>query len=225
MKLITHVVTVAATVYMTALAQRPDKAVKFDFFFMHCANTSYFFSVFNHMTWISQPVKARIVECMGRLHLLMYASAKAPELRPQDLLDYEPEKPAGWESIYARAAEYADDGHTSKLIRAIKNGAIVTADLEDAPGIRLKRADFLTMAHMVMDSVEAMDRPDFKMPDAGTTGYEYAAELDPFVQRVVVRWLRWAGFPEAWDAVAPRDSRHFPPAPMGAGLLRNGHAS
>ncbi|OAL34597.1 hypothetical protein AYO20_06227 [Fonsecaea nubica] len=214
-----------AGLYMTALAQRADKAVKFDFFFMHCANTSYFFSVFNQMPWISTQAKARIVECMGRLHLLMYASAKGPKLRPQDLNDYRPEKPGGWESIFARAAAYEDDGHTSKLIRAIKNGEITTAGFEEAPGIKLKTGDFLKIAHMVMDSVEAMDRPDFKMPNAGTTGYEYAAELDPFVQRVVVRWLRWAGFPEAWEAVAERNPRNFAPIGNGNGLsngLSNG---
>lgn len=194
---------------MTALAQRADKAVKFDFFFMHCANTSLFFSVFNHTPWISTTAKARLVECMGRLHLLMYTSAKAPELRPQDLHDYQPEHPGEWESIFTRATAYQDDGHTSKLIRAIKNGEVSTGMFTGAPGMKLKDGDFLKIAHMVMDSVEAMDRPDFKMPDAGTTGYEYAAELDPFVQRVVVRWLRWAGFPEAWEAVAARDYRNF----------------
>lgn len=207
---------------MTALAQRPDKAIKFDFFFMHCANTSYFFSIFNRTPWISTENKARIVECMGRLHLLIYASAKAPELRPQDLCDYKPEKPGGWESIYARATGYEDDGHTSKLIRAVKNGEIVTEGFEGAPGIKLKGKDFLKIAHMVMDSVEAMDRPGFKTPNAGATGYEYAAKLDPFVQRVVVRWLRWAGFPQAWEAVADRDAQYFATTSNGLNELTNG---
>ncbi|EXJ59130.1 hypothetical protein A1O7_06561 [Cladophialophora yegresii CBS 114405] len=216
-----------AGLYMTALAQRADKAIKFDFFFMHCANTSLFFSVFNRTSWISRKAKGRLVECMGRLHLLMYASAKAPELRLQDLRGYRPERRGGWESIFARAREYQDDGHTSKLIRAISNGEAVTEAFEAAPGIKLKGGDFLKMAHMVMDSVEAMDRPDFEMPNAGTTGYEYAAELDPFVQRVVVRWLRWAGFPEAWEAVADRDYGQFAPTHNGVsdgmeGNLTNG---
>jgi hypothetical protein len=187
---------------MTATAQRPDKAIRFDFFLMHCANASYFFSIFNQMSWIPTASKARMVECMGRIHLLMYAAAKAPELRSQDVSDYRPARPGGWESIYSRVVTYEDDGHTAKLIRAIKNGEIVTRGFEHQPGIRLKEANFIDIAHMVMDSVEAMDRAEGA--DTGKTGYDHAADLDPFVQRVVLRWLRWAGFPEAWAGVGPR---------------------
>ncbi|EME39560.1 hypothetical protein DOTSEDRAFT_38729 [Dothistroma septosporum NZE10] len=165
-----------AVAYYTGGAQRPDKAVKFDFYYMHCMNSSIFFASFLEQDWLSDANKVRLLEWKIRLDLAMYASRKNPEIRLQDIRDYVPKKPSDWDTVQDRVVSIADDGHASKLVRAIANGSSICKPYEDREGFRLKGNDWLNLAHMAIDSVE--------LPGD--------------------HWIRSAGFDEAWENVPMR---------------------
>ncbi|KAI9881230.1 MAG: hypothetical protein M1823_006671, partial [Watsoniomyces obsoletus] len=112
-----------AAMYFTAAAQRRDKIKKIDFYFMHCANSSIFFPLFAKQEWLSAEEKCRLLEIKGRVDVAMYISRACPDLLLDEIKEYRPKKPLdGWEEIFRRVASLSDDGHASKLIRAIANG-------------------------------------------------------------------------------------------------------
>lgn len=157
-------------------AQRSDKAVKFDFFFIHNINSSIFFSAFLKQDWLTEVNKVRLLEWKIRMDLAQYASAKSPEIRLADIREYKPKSPSGWDEIMDRVCSFDDDGHASKLIRALAHGERVCKPYENDDAFRVKGGDWLQLAHMAIDSVE--------MP--GDT------------------WVRMAGFDEAWEKVPLR---------------------
>ncbi|KAK4615670.1 Baeyer-Villiger oxidase ptaJ [Fulvia fulva] len=165
-----------AVAYYTGGAQKADKAVKFDFYYIHCLNSSIFFASFLKQDWLSDANKVRLLEWKIRLDLAMYASRKAPEIRLGDIQNYQPKKPSGWDAVQDRVCDIDDDGHASKLVRAIANGGQICAPYEGKDGFRLKGNDWLSLAHMAIDSVE--------LPGD--------------------RWVRSAGFDEAWEKVPLR---------------------
>lgn len=165
-----------AAAYYTGGAQRADKVPKFDFYYIHCMNCTVFFPAFLKQEWLSTANKVRLLEWKIRLDLAMYASRKSPDIRLEDIRDYKPKKPSGWDGVEDRACRFDDDGHTSKLVRAIANGADVSKPYDKKDSFRLKQDDWLQLAHMAMDSVE--------MPDD--------------------HWIRSAGFDEAWANVPAR---------------------
>ncbi|TKA26333.1 hypothetical protein B0A50_05112 [Salinomyces thailandicus] len=165
-----------ATAYFTAGAQRPGKAIKWDFYFIHSVNCAIFYSAFLHADWISEANKCRLLEWKVWNDLAMYASRKSPEIRLDLIRKYEPKQPASWESVQGRACSIEDDGHVSKVIRALAHGQKVCEPFEDREEFRVKRDDWLRMACSVIDSVEV----------GGP------------------RWVRSAGFDEAWKDVPAR---------------------
>ncbi|KAF1824015.1 uncharacterized protein K489DRAFT_316886 [Dissoconium aciculare CBS 342.82] len=165
-----------AAAYYTAGAQKSNKAIKYDFFFIHELNCSIFFSAFLKQDWLSDADKARLLEWKIRADLIMYASRKSPEIRMQDIRDYKPKQPSGFDEIEDRVCRLPDDGHASKLVRAIAHGQSISQPYEDRDNFRLKHDDWLQLAHMAIDSVE--------MPGA--------------------TWVRSAGFDEAWKDVPAR---------------------
>lgn len=159
------------TVYFTGGAQHPPKQIKFDFYYMHCVNSSIFFSTFLKATWISDENKARLLEWKGRLDLCMYASRRSPKPLLDEIINYQPRIPAdSWDAIFERVKNHSDDGHACKLVRALAHGERICAPFEDDPKFRIKKDMWLQLGHMAIDSVE----------DTGST------------------WVRSAGFDEAW---------------------------
>ncbi|KAL8871366.1 MAG: hypothetical protein Q9174_002785 [Haloplaca sp. 1 TL-2023] len=68
-----------AFVWYTGAAQHPPKQVKFDFYFMHCVNCALFFGAFVGCGWMGGKDgkgRARLVEWMGRMGLVMFASRR-----------------------------------------------------------------------------------------------------------------------------------------------------
>ncbi|KAL2394054.1 Baeyer-Villiger monooxygenase dmxR6 [Exophiala dermatitidis] len=168
-----------AAVYFTGAAQRPTKEIKFDFFFMHCVNCSIFFSAFITQPWLSVENKCRLLEWKGRLDLAMYVSRGCPELLMDEIKDYKPRKPDdGWAEIIQRVDKFPDDGHASKLIRALANGEQVCRDFKDEPDdvFPIKGNMWLQLGHMAIDSVEASEP----------------------------NWVRSTGFDEAWEKIPER---------------------
>ncbi|KAI4282923.1 MAG: hypothetical protein L6R38_002542, partial [Xanthoria sp. 2 TBL-2021] len=166
-----------AAVYFTGGAQHPPKQIKFDFYYMHCVNCSIFFSSFLKQSWITPEHKARLLLFKGWLDLAMYASRRAPDPLLDEIVNYRPKHPKGsWDGIFKRVVEHEDDGHASKLVRALKHGEQICIPYNDDPRFRIKEDMWLKLGHMAIDSVEDTGEP----------------------------WVRSAGFDEAWEKYEDR---------------------
>ena len=141
------------TVYFTGGAQHPPKEVKFDFYYMHCVNCSIWFSTFLKAPWISTANKLRLLEWKGRLDLAMYASRHCPAPLLDDIKQYHP-KEAGkpesqsWDAIFKRVIAHPDDGHSSKLVRALAHGELVSKPYEGSEKFRIKDGMWLQLGNM-----------------------------------------------------------------------------
>jgi hypothetical protein len=192
---------VQTSLYLLGASQRSDREIAFDFYLMHAANLSVFYPAFLAQDWLSVENKCRLLEWKGRLDLAVYASCKAPRLHLERITTYKPSQPGGWSEIFARACAYGDDGHTAKLVRSLR---LAAEQYEKYPNLlpvptSLGGQLFLRIAHMVMDCVERMDRPDFKRPHV-----EYFPDTDEEVLRLVARWIRFCGTEVAWKDIQPR---------------------
>lgn len=170
-----------ADAYFTGCAQNPAKIVKFDFYYMHCINCSVFFSAFLKQNWLKTEDKVRLLEWKGRNDLAMYASRHCPELPLTEVTEYKPKIPSAdskdpWASLFQRVRTHEDDGHASKLVRALAHGEQICKPFEGREGFVIKGDMWLQLGHMAIDSVE----------QEGDT------------------WVRSCGFPQAWDKFADR---------------------
>ncbi|KAL8772761.1 MAG: hypothetical protein Q9209_002106 [Squamulea sp. 1 TL-2023] len=166
-----------AAVYFTGAAQHPPKQIKFDFYYMHCVNSSIFFSAFLKQPWLSSEHKIRLLQFKGWVDLAMYASRRAPEALLDEVVNYRPKYPEdGWDGVIRRVLEHEDDGHASKLVRALRHGEEICRPYEDDPRFRVKGDMWLKLGHMAIDSVEDTGEP----------------------------WVRSADFDEAWEKYEDR---------------------
>ncbi|KAF3396303.1 Oxidoreductase AflY [Penicillium rolfsii] len=166
-------------VYYTSAAQRPNKAVKMDFFFIHCVNSSIFFSKLVHLPYLSQRTRLRLLEWKGRMDLLMYVSRGCPELLRDEITNYPAKN--DWSALFARAASHPeDDGHLAKLVRAVAHGEKVCKPFESQgqQAMPVSGNMWLQIGNMAIDS---------------TVGDEEDA-----------MWIRSTGFDEAWEHVPGR---------------------
>lgn len=175
-----------ANVYLMGAAQRPEKEVKLDFFFMHSVNASLFFTAFNKQTWLSLENKVRLLEWKGRMDLLTYASRLAPMLDGDEIVNYKVRQ-AGltWSSLIDQVNQLKhDDGHIAKLVRALAHGSQVCAPYHNQPELSsrfpLDERGFFQIANMALDTT-----------------------ADPVLPR---RWVRGAGGERNWVHCADRDS-------------------
>jgi len=168
-----------AAIFYTAAAQHPPHHVKFDFYYMHCVNCSIFFPMLLSQPWLSTPAKIRLLEWKSWTDLAMYASRRSPPLLLNEIATYTPTsgKLASWEEVFDKAREFEDDGHTSKLVRAIAHGEKVCKEFEGKDGFPVKGDMWQRLGNMVMDSVPVGDS----------------------------NWVRSAGFEEAWENVPLRE--------------------
>ena len=170
-----------ASAWFAGAAQRPPKTVKFDFFYMHCVNAGIFFSTFARQDWMSVDDKIRMLEMKARLDLALYVSRGCPELKKEEIEDYREKVPGEtWEGVARRVGGYEDDGHASKLVRALGNGAKACEPYEGDVGddvLPIRGDMWRKLANMAIDSVEA----------GGP------------------RWVRNAGFDSAWAEVPERE--------------------
>jgi hypothetical protein len=165
-----------AAAYFTGGAQRKCHVVKFDFFYMHCVNSSIFYSSFLKQQWLSDANKVRLLEWKVWNDLAMYASRKSPEIYLDEIRNYKPKQPSDWDRLIERVRSMDDDGHACKLVRALAHGQRVCAPYESKPEFRLKEKDWSQLGHMAVDSCQT-DGP---------------------------QWVRSAGFDEAWKKVPLR---------------------
>jgi hypothetical protein len=187
--------------YICGAAQNPRKVEAIDFVMMHMTTLSIFFPIFMRQDWISNENKKRMLEWKGWSDAVMYAGCGCPRLYPERITNYAPKRPQdGWKEIIHRANTYEDDGHTSKLIRALLSAESVTEPFLGVEGFPLKKEDFFKIAHITMDSVERMLDPGyFKVTEKVKKMYAEGKGQDDEVARVIVRWVRWCGVEGAWD--------------------------
>ncbi|KAF1968750.1 hypothetical protein BU23DRAFT_479364 [Bimuria novae-zelandiae CBS 107.79] len=169
-----------AAVYYTAAAQHPPHIPKFDFFYMHCVNCSIFFSTFLSLPSLTPATKVRLLEWKVRNDLAMYASRGSPALMLDEITNYQPSsgRNSSWDEVIKRVNAHSDDGHASKLVRALAHGEQACKKYEDNDGFVVKGDMWEKLGNMAIDSVEA----------PGPT------------------WVRSCGFDEAWKDIPKRTS-------------------
>lgn len=115
--------------YYTTTAQRPNKKVKIDFFYIHCVNSSIFLSTILKLPYLDVRTKLRLLEWKGRLDLLMYVSRGSPDLQLDEVTKY-PVKD-DWRGIFSKSVNHpTDDGHLTKFVRALAHGQQVCEQFE-----------------------------------------------------------------------------------------------
>ena len=109
-----------------------------------------------------------------------------------EIINYKPKRPSTkWDEIFRRACKHEDDGHCSKLVRALAHGERLCEahDLHD-PSFRIKGDMWLQLGHMGKCFLPYLKMNDFilisnlaidSVEDDGDT------------------WVRSAGFPQAWE--------------------------
>ncbi|RJE19326.1 hypA-like protein [Aspergillus sclerotialis] len=166
-------------VYYTSAAQRPSKEIKYDFFLMHCVNASIFLSKFLALPSLDVKSKARLLEWKGRVDLLMYVSRGSPELRLDEVTNYKASK--DWNTIFAKSIVHpGDDGHASKLMRALAHGEDVSRPYEaqaKEKGLLITGDMWLKIGNMAIDSLA-----------------DQSSDM----------WVRSTGFDEAWTRFKDR---------------------
>ncbi|KAL2793203.1 hypothetical protein BJX66DRAFT_306566 [Aspergillus keveii] len=163
---------VNTSVYFTSASQRPKKVIKFDFFHIHAVNSSIFYSKILALPFLPTRTKLRLLEWKGRMDLVIYISRNAPELHLEEITNYP--VTADWDTIIAQSNRHpGDDGHLSKLVRALRNAEEVCKPYggqEKERGLAIAGDSWLKIGNMVNDSVKGED----------------------------AMWVRSTGFDEAW---------------------------
>lgn len=145
--------------------------MKFDFFLIHGLTTCNHLLVLLDQPWISEANKARLVAYSGRLLVAVYPVVGIPKLHLNEITDYEPKHPddGSWKQLAKRALEVPDDGHTSKVIRALMHGQKLWQPYEDRDSFMVKGDMWQKIAHMCksppetyfLDFDKLSDRPRF----------------------------------------------------------------
>jgi hypothetical protein len=145
---------------------------------MHCVNSSIFFSNFlsSANAFLTPAVKRRLLEWKVWNDIVMYVSRGSPPLLLSEITHYAPTKDSDWDGIIARVTSISDDGHASKLIRALAHGQQACQKYENNDGFTIKGAMWLQLGHMAIDSIEAGEP----------------------------HWVRSCGFAEAWESIPLR---------------------
>ncbi|KAE8343376.1 hypothetical protein BDV24DRAFT_149648 [Aspergillus arachidicola] len=180
-----------ASAYICGAAQHPRKVEALDFVMLHSLTAAVFFPTIIRQQWISIETRARLLEWKGRSDLITYAALGCPKLYPDRITGYRPKQAAtGWSDVVQRARVYQDDGHACKVIRALMCAENVCQPFEGVEGFPLKKADFLTLAHMTMDSVERMLDPNWvrqteKVKQMSAQGRGQHSQ----VSAIMLRWI------------------------------------
>ncbi|KAH7318698.1 HypA protein [Stachybotrys elegans] len=160
-----------------AAALHPPYIPKFDFFLIHHLNAAPIFLSFNKQAWISQDMKIRLLEWKIRTDLLQYVARGCPPLQTERIRQYKPrdEKLVSRpEELLPRFHAIPDDGHTIKVVRALLIAQQLSLRYIGRPWVQITDDDmWLKIHYILLDSVE---------------GYED-------------RWVRSAGFEEAWEGI------------------------
>ncbi|OJJ48527.1 hypothetical protein ASPZODRAFT_62885 [Penicilliopsis zonata CBS 506.65] len=146
-----HAEILNTTVYFTAAAQKPDKEIKMDFFFLHCVTSSIFLSKFLAMPSLSLRAKLRLLEWKGRMDLLVYVSRNSPKLTKERITAHHTNR--NWDVLFAKGiAHPEEDGHLVKLLRAVAHAEKVCRPL-NMTALPVSDDMWLKIGNMIVDSV------------------------------------------------------------------------
>lgn len=155
---------------------------KFDFFLIHLLTSSPIFLAVNKHDWIPLPQKVRLLEWKMRLDLIEYVAQGCPVLDPRSISTYRPRD----EKLVSRPKELLprfffdgppDDGHTIKVARSLLIAEKVSEGWGEKEWARIRGGDvWLKAQYALLDSTHGGDDE--------------------------ARWVRGAGFGEAWKGVA-----------------------
>ncbi|MCJ1441062.1 MAG: hypothetical protein MMC23_001548 [Stictis urceolatum] len=169
--------------YMTAAAQREGKKIMMDFFCIHFVNVMPMLVAWLEQEWVRPESKRRLLEWLGRLTLGTYVAKGSAELRYEEISGYKPVREDNtWEDVFERAVNFEEDGHASKLIRALAFGEQRCGKWEGESWMPMKKADWGTVANMAIESV---DSPDVSMTER-------------------TKWIFDTGFNQSWEKVPQR---------------------
>lgn len=187
----------ACTYIAAAAAFHPPHVPKFDFFLMyvpppppysplqtlistsHQLTAAPFFLTINAQPWIPTPVKTRLLESKIRIDFLQYLARGCPRLHPSMLSSYTPTDASLLEArtvedVLPRLHGVVDDGHTIKVARAAVLARKAAEGREGRGWMKFKREeDWVRILWLLVDANEGWG----------------------------VKWVRGAGFEEAWEGV------------------------
>ncbi|TRX89488.1 hypothetical protein FHL15_009657 [Xylaria flabelliformis] len=140
-----------------AAALRPGKEPRFDFWLMHHINLCPLFLAVNEQDWISTANKVRLLEWKIRFDLIEYAARASPSVSIQKIASYVPKektrKPTS--ELLPRIQALHDDGHVTKLFRAVGLCQDISKKYEDKDWLKIKGDDLWTKVNqLVVDSAE-----------------------------------------------------------------------
>ncbi|KAL4865123.1 hypothetical protein BDV12DRAFT_188379 [Aspergillus spectabilis] len=184
--------------YMVGAAQYPGKVEALDFVMLHTLTLSIFYTTFMAQNWITNENKARLLHFKVWGDLVTYAGCGCATLYADRITEYRPKRPNDdWKELAHRASVYGDDGHISKVTRALLHAE----NLPDPhPGFPLQKEDFIKVAHLSLDSVERMLEPgQYRVPEKILKEVGEKMKQDEEIIRVMVRWVRWCGVEGAWN--------------------------
>lgn len=79
----------------------------------------------------------------------MYASRRSPALSTDEISNYKPKMPSSWDDIITRVRKTEDDGHASKLVRALAHGEKLCEAPESFSSMfKIKNDMWLQLGHM-----------------------------------------------------------------------------
>lgn len=107
----------------------------------------------------------------------MYVSRGCPDLLSSEIQNYTPAHDSDWSGVIKRVNKLDDDGHASKLVRALAHGEQACKKYENKEGFLVKGDMWRKLGHMAIDSVEAGDP----------------------------HWVRSCGFEQAWEDIPLRE--------------------
>ncbi|KAF2827115.1 hypothetical protein CC86DRAFT_370165 [Ophiobolus disseminans] len=164
-----------AAVFFTSSAQHPPHIPKFDFYYIHCLNSSIFFPSFRSS--LPPATYRRLLEWKVWNDVAMYISRSCPSLLVDEITGYVPKQASAWNGVIERVNKLEDDGHASKLVRALAHGEQACAKWEGREGFEIKGDMWGKIGHMAIDSVESGGQD----------------------------WVRSCGFEEAWRDIPLRE--------------------
>jgi hypothetical protein len=165
--------------------------MRIDFFFIHCVNSSIFFSKIIILPYLDQKAKLRMLEWKGRMDLLMYISRGTPDLLLDEVANYPLKE--DWPQIFARSiAHPGDDGHLAKLARALAHGQKVCEAFESKhPEMPIKGDMWLRIGNIGKQQVLILHICYFTNCSIAVDSTVEEADRP--------MWVRSTGFDEAWE--------------------------
>lgn len=133
-------------------------------------------------SWVPASIKTKFLEYKIRMDLVEYIARGCVPLKPELLRDYTPKDAPKLvdqsEDLFPRFHRIPDDGHAVKLARALVLIQRASEPYQDREWIRMKKQDdWLKAAYVLLDGNENAE----------------------------TRWVRAAGFHQAWDEIPKVD--------------------